>query len=844
MAYNPGAIEPKWQAYWERHQTFLAAIDPARPKFYALDMFPYPSGAGLHVGHPEGYTATDILCRYKRMRGFNVLHPMGWDAYGLPAERYAMRTGIHPAVTTEHNIENFRRQVKRLGFAYDWSRELATTDPEFVRWTQWMFLQIYERGLAYQAEVPVNWCPAQNTVLANEEVRDGRYVETGDPVVRRLMRQWMLRITSYADRLLDDLEGLDWPESVKAMQRNWIGRSEGAKITFPVVGGANSLTVFTTRPETLFGATYCVIAPEHALLPGIVAPEARESVGTYVQRAQALGEVARSDAARTKTGIFTGAWVRNPADGRHLPIWVADYVLAGYGTGAIMSVPGHDVRDHEFARTFGLPIIQVVDAGNGRDVTDAAFDGDGVMINSDFLDGLTVNEAKRAIVQWLVRQGAGAAKVTYRLRDWLFSRQRYWGEPIPVLHLANGSVVPLPEDSLPLLPPELHDYKPAESGEPPLARATDWLRTTVPGTDIPAIRETNTMPQWAGSCWYYLRFLDPHNGQALIDPNVEKYWMPVDIYVGGAEHAVLHLLYARFWHKVLYDIGVVSTKEPFRKLFNQGMILAFSYRDAAGRYYERADVDERAGRYYVGMAEVHRQIEKMSKSRLNVVNPDEVVGEYGADAMRLYEMFMGPLDSAKPWQMSGVSGVRRFLDRAWRIVCSEDDTLQPTVQEVPAPDNLLRLHHKTVAAVTQDIEELRFNTAIARLMELANALTVATVRPRETVETFVLLLAPFAPHIAEELWCRLGHQSTLAYVAWPEFDPVLAQGDRQEYVVQVNGKVRHRFQAVAGLGPAALVAAAKADPQVAALLWNKAIEREVVIPGRLVNFVVRDLLPA
>ncbi len=840
MTYDPRSIEPKWQAYWEENQTFRADIDPMKKKFYALDMFPYPSGAGLHVGHPEGYTATDILCRYKRMNGFNVLHPMGWDSYGLPAERYAMRTGIQPAVTTRHNIENFRRQVRRLGFSYDWSRELATTDPRYVRWTLWIFLKLFERGLAYQAEVPVNWCPAQNTVLANEEVKEGKYVETGDPVVRGLMRQWMLRITTYADRLLDDLEDLDWPESVKAMQRNWIGRSEGAEISFLVEGDVGNLIVFTTRPDTVFGATYCVVAPEHKLLPAIVAPDARETVDAYVRHAEMLGEAARTDAGRDKTGVFTGAYVRSPASGQRLPIWVADYVLGTYGTGAIMAVPGHDARDHEFARAFGLPIIQVVNPGDGRDVTDAAYDGDGVMVNSSFLDGMTVAEAKRAIIEWLERHGAGAAKVTYRLRDWLFSRQRYWGEPIPVLHLADGSVVPLPEDSLPLLPPELDDYKPAAGGEPPLARAADWVRTTVPGTDIPAMRETNTMPQWAGSCWYYLRFLDPHNNCALVDPAIEKYWMPVDIYVGGAEHAVLHLLYARFWHKVLYDIGVVSTKEPFRKLFNQGMILAFSYRDAAGLYYEPAQVAERDGRYFVGTTEVHRRVEKMSKSRFNVVNPDDVVEEYGADAMRLYEMFMGPLDAAKPWQMAGVSGVRRFLDCAWRIVCGEDGALHPKVQEVAAHKNLLRLCHKTVGAVTGDIEALSFNTAIARLMEMANALTEAAVRPREVVEAFVLLLAPFAPHLAEELWGKLGHQGTLAYSPWPSFDPALAQDESREYVVQVNGKLRHRFRAKEGLDTEMLIAVAKAEPQVIALLRGKVIVKEIAIPGRLANFVVRE----
>jgi leucyl-tRNA synthetase len=839
MAYDPKSLEPKWQAYWDENQTFKAQIDWSKPKFYALDMFPYPSGSGLHVGHPEGYTATDILSRYKRMNGFNVLHPMGWDSFGLPAERYAMRSGIHPAVTTKRNIENFRRQVKRLGFSYDWNRELDTTDPEYVRWTQWIFLKLYERGLAYQAEVAVNWCPAQGTVLANEEVKDGRYVETGDPVVRRLMRQWMLGITSYAARLLDDLDGLDWPESVKSMQRNWIGRSEGAEIRFPVVDGPGTLTIFTTKPETLFGATYCVLAPEHALLPSIVTPEEHESVETYIHQAETLSEATRSDYGREKTGCFTGAFVRNPANGGHLPVWVADYVLGVYGTGAIMAVPGHDTRDQEFARAFNLPIVRVVDTSDVPDDPAGAYEG-GVMVNSGFLDGMTAAEAKYAIIAWLEQHGVGTAKVTYRLRDWLFSRQRYWGEPIPALRLADGSVMPIPEDNLPLLPPELHDYKPAESGEPPLARAVNWVRTAVPGTDIPAMRETNTMPQWAGSCWYYLRFLDPHNNQALVNPVAEKYWMPVDIYIGGAEHAVLHLLYARFWHKVLYDIGVVSTTEPFLKLFNQGMILAYSYRDRDGRYHEPDQVTEQGGRYYADGVEVQRQLEKMSKSRFNVVNPDDVVAEHGADSMRLYEMFMGPLSAAKPWQTAGVIGVRRFLDRAWRVVCGEKDVLQPAIQDVPAPDDLLRLRHKTVAAVTRDIEALSFNTAIARLMELANALTVATIRPREIVETFVLLLAPFAPHIAEELWSKLGHQGTLAYAAWPGFDPALAQDECQEYVVQVNGKVRHRFRAIAGLDATALTERAKADPHVVSLLRGKTTLNEIAIPGRLVNFVVRD----
>ncbi|UWU12776.1 leucine--tRNA ligase [Rhizobium sullae] len=837
MPYDPRAIEPKWQALWAEHHTFRAEIDPAKPKFYALDMFPYPSGAGLHVGHPLGYTATDILCRYKRMKGFNVLHPMGWDSFGLPAERHAMRTGVHPAITTKRNIETFRGQVQRLGFSYDWSRELATTDPSYVRWTQWIFLKLFERGLAYQTEMAVNWCPAQNAVLADEEVKDGRYVETGDPVVRRKMRQWMLRITAYADRLLEGLDDLDWPESLKAMQRNWIGRSEGAKITFPIDDGGGTIITFTTRPETLFGATYIVLAPEHPLLVTMTMPAARAAVAAYVAKAEALQETERVDAGREKTGVFTGTYAINPVTNARLPIWVADYVLADYGTGALMAVPGHDVRDHAFATTHGLPIVRVI-AGDG-DVDKAADDGDRQMVNSGFLDHLGVLEARQAMIAWLRANGLGSAKITYRLRDWLFSRQRYWGEPIPVLHLADGSVMPLPEECLPLLPPELDDYAPTADGEPPLARAEDWVRTTVPGTDFPAWRETNTMPQWAGSCWYYLRFLDQHNERELVAKEAERYWMPVDLYVGGAEHAVLHLLYARFWHKVLYDIGVVSTEEPFQRLFNQGMILAHSYRDAAGRYCEPAVVVERHGRWFAGSTEVHRAIEKMSKSRLNVVNPDHVVDEFGADALRLYEMFMGPLDATKPWQTSGVNGVRRFLDRAWRIVCDETDILHPAVRDETADPNILRLRHQTVKSVTEDIEAMRFNTAIARLMELSNALAAPDVRPRDVVETFVLLLSPFAPHIAEELWGKFGHKETLAFVPWPGFDPELVHEETREYVVQINGKVRHRFTATAEMGDG-LLAAARSEPEVMALLADREIVREIVVQGRLVNFVVRE----
>ena len=841
MSYDPTSIEPKWQRYWEQNATFRVEIDLSKPKLYVLDMFPYPSGAGLHVGHPEGYTATDIFCRYKRMRGFNVLHPMGWDAFGLPAERYAMRTGVHPSITTRSNIETFRGQIKRLGFSYDWSRELSTTDPEFVRWTQWIFLKLYERGLAYQAEVAVNWCPAQNTVLANEEVKDGRYVETGDLVERRLMRQWMLRITAYADRLLDDLQDLDWPEGIKAMQRNWIGRSEGADVSFRVDRSSESFNVFTTRPDTLFGATYCVLAPEHPIVDRITTDRQRAVVDAYRTRTAAESDFQRSDQSREKTGVFTGAHAINPVNAERIPIWIADYVLLSYGTGAIMAVPAHDQRDHEFAAKFDLRIVQVIAPPNPVDIGRQAYDGDGVAINSAFLDGLGVAEAKERILQWLEEKGLGSRRVQYRLRDWLFSRQRYWGEPIPVLHRADGSILPLPEDALPLLPPELDDYRPTASGEPPLARAERWVKTTDPSSGAPAWRETNTMPQWAGSCWYYLRFIDPKNDKALVDLEKERYWMPVDLYVGGAEHAVLHLLYARFWHKLLYDIGAVSTKEPFRKLFNQGMILAFSYRDASGKYHEPEQVVHAGGMFFVDGVEAEQQIEKMSKSRFNVVNPDEIVKEFGADSMRLYEMFMGPLDVAKPWQTAGVAGVRRFLNRAWRLICDEDDAEDIERIGDAAPDRqLASLLHRTIASVTDDIENLRFNTAIAKLMELVNALTPMPQRPRAILETFVLLLSPFAPHIAEELWSKLGHRTSLAYEPWPVADPVLANAQElQEYPVQINGKLRARVTASPQLERDELLAVVKGNSEVQRLLAAVTIVREVVVPGRLVNFVVK-----
>ena len=839
MVYDPKRIEPKWQRYWHENATFGTNEDHSKPKFYVLDMFPYPSGEGLHVGHPEGYTATDIIARYKRMRGFNVLHPMGWDAYGLPVERYAVRTGVHPSITTKKNIANFKSQVQRLGFSYDWNRELSTTDPDFVRWTQWIFLKLYERGLAYQAEVPVNWCPAQGTVLANEEVKDGKYVETGEPVERRLMRQWMLRITAYADRLLDDLDELDWPDGIKAMQRNWIGRSEGAEITFAIESTNELLTVYTTRPETIWGTTFLVLSPEHPLASIITTSAQRDAVDTYLARAASLSDIEKLQ-ERAKTGAFTGAYAVNPATGAPIPVWIADYVLMGYGSGVIMAVPAHDGRDHAFARTFGLPIVSIIAPPKGGNIQKGAWEGGGRLINSGAWTGLDAPAAKKAAIAWLEEQGIGQGRTQYRLRDWLFSRQRYWGEPFPILHRSDGAIVPLPEDSLPILAPELDDYKPTEAGDPPLARATEWVRTSDPTSGLAALRETNTMPQWAGSCWYYLRFADPDNRQAPIAPEKEKYWLPVDLYVGGAEHAVLHLLYARFWHKVLYDIGIVSTKEPFQKLFNQGMILAFSYSDASGKYYRPDEVSERDGQWFAGDKSVKQQIEKMSKSKFNVVNPDEIIDIFGADSMRLYEMFMGPLDVAKPWQMSGVAGVSRFLHRVWRIVTDGKDGLSGQICEIEPPAKITRLMHKTIRSVGEDIEAMRFNTAISKLMEMSNALIALERKPRSVVEVFVLLLAPFAPHICEELWTLMGRKTSIAYEPWPSFDPALAADERREYVVQINGKLRHKILAAPGLSADALLDVARVDPRVTASLEGKQIVKEITVPDRLVNFVVRD----
>ncbi len=843
MSYDPSSLEPRWQEFWDEHKTFRAVEDPDKPKYYVLDMFPYPSGSGLHVGHPEGYTATDIVARYKRMCGFSVLHPMGWDAFGLPAERAAVRESVHPAEITRRNTDNFRRQIKRLGFSYDWDREINTSEPDYYRWTQWIFLRLHERGLAYQAEVPVNWCPALGTVLANEEVSpEGTYKETGDVVEKRMMRQWMLRITAYADRLLDDLEDLDWPEPVKKMQRDWIGRSDGAEIRFSVEGSAENFSVFTTRPDTLFGATYCVLAPEHPLVAGITTAAKRAAVEEYVERSSRRSERDRRADAKEKTGVFTGAYAVNPINDQPLPIWIADYVLAGYGTGAIMAVPGHDERDHAFATAFDLPIIPVVRSPEGPvpDVVDSAFTGDGVACNSGEYDDLPTAEVKARVVEHLEGSGAAEPQVQYALRDWLFSRQRYWGEPFPLLKRGDGEAVPLPDDALPVTLPHLSEFRPTDDGRPPLARAEDWLEVEHPDTGELLQRETNTMPQWAGSCWYYLRFVDARNEQAPWAPEKEQYWMPVDLYIGGTEHAVLHLLYARFWHKVLYDLKLVSTREPFQKLFNQGMIRAYSYKDEDGRYYHEDGVEQRGDAYFAKESgvQVSTQIEKMSKSKLNVVNPDDVIDAHGADAMRLYEMFMGPLEMAKPWQTNGIEGIRRFLNRVWRLFFDDEDQLHGGVDDSEPDQDMEKLRHGTIAAVTDDLDNLRFNTAISRMMEFVNGMNQSVRRPRTVMEDFVKLLAPFAPHLGEELWKRLGHEETVAYVPWPTHDPSVLVEDTVTLPVQVNGKVRARLEVPEDLDEEAAVALASEASGVQKHLSGKQIRKIIYRPGRMLNLVV------
>ena len=802
MSYNHKEIEKKWQKYWAKNNCFNTLDDPNKEKFYALDMFPYPSGQGLHVGHPEGYTATDILSRMKRAQGYNVLHPMGWDAFGLPAEQYALDTGNDPAEFTKKNIETFRRQINSLGFSYDWNREINTTDPEYYKWTQWIFTKLYEKGLAYEAEVAVNWVPELGTVISNEEVIDGKSERGGYDVVRRPMRQWMLKITAYADRLLEDLELVDWPESIKDMQRNWIGRSEGANVTFKVAGTEESFTVFTTRPDTLFGATYTVLAPELELVKKITTPEQTAAVEAYIEETSKKSDLNRTDLAKEKTGVFTGAYAINPVNGQEIPIWIGDYVLASYGTGAIMAVPAHDERDYEFAKTFGIDILPVIAGGH---ITTEAYTGDGPHINSDFLNGLNKAEAIAKMNEWLEENHVGKKEVSYRLRDWLFSRQRYWGEPIPVIHWEDGTTTTVPESELPLRLPVTSDIRPSGTGESPLANIDEWVNVVDPETGMKGKRETNTMPQWAGSSWYYLRFIDPHNKNEIADFEKLKRWLPVDIYIGGAEHAVLHLLYARFWHKFLYDIGVVPTKEPFQKLYNQGMILG-------------------------------ENNEKMSKSRGNVVNPDDVVAKYGADTLRLYEMFMGPLDASIAWNENGLEGSRKFLDRVWRLIVDEEGKMRDRITTIN-DGRLTKVYHQTVKKVTEDMANLHFNTAISQLMVFVNEANKVDALPYEYVEGFVQLLAPIAPHIGEELWQILGNEESLTYVPWPTYDEAALVEDEVEVVFQVNGKLRGKQNVARGLSKEELEQIAMNHEAVKEFIEGKTVRKVIAVPDKLVNIV-------
>lgn len=806
MRYDFHTIEKKWQAYWNEHQSFRTEETDDKPKYYVLDMFPYPSGSGLHVGHLEGYTATDIIARYKRSQGHNVLHPMGWDAFGLPAEQFAIKTGTHPKVITEKNVSSFKETLQRMGFSYDWNREINTTDPSYFTWTQWIFLQMLDRGLAYTSEVDVNWCEELKTVLANEEVDEK--IADGLTVVRKPLRQWVLKITAYAERLLEDLDEVDWPENVKQMQRNWIGRSEGVEIDFELPCHKTTIRVYTTRPDTLFGATYLVVSPEHPMAEKLATAQQLVEVKKYIEQAKLKTELERTGLQKEKTGVFTGSYAVNPANGEALPVWISDFVLISYGTGAIMSVPAHDGRDWEFAKKFNLPIVEVIKSPH--DVQEAVFEEkESVCVNSSndeiSLDGLTFENAFGVMADWLEKKGKGKKTVNYKLRDWIFSRQRYWGEPIPVKHYEDGSL--RPETDLPLTLPDIEAYQPTTTGESPLANITDWLH----GVDEHGTfrRETNTMPQWAGSCWYYLRFIDPENPENLVDQAKEQYWMNVDLYVGGAEHAVLHLLYARFWHKVLYDLGVVSTKEPFRKLFNQGMILG-------------------------------EDNEKMSKSRGNVIPADQVLNDYGADAIRLYEMFLGPLEQVKPWNTHGIEGVSRFLARVWRLVYPEADS-PVSVTEEPLPENIQRTMHKTIKKVTEDTDQLKFNTAIAEMMVLVNELHKAECRNRIAVETLLLLLSPYAPHICEELWEAIGHDSGITATSWPVFDPALAADEEVTIAVQVNGKLRGRVTAPAKSSKEVLLEKARNDAGVQKFLQGMTVVKEIVVPDRLVNLVVKPM---
>lgn len=806
MAYNHEVIERKWQHYWKEHKTFKTTEDPVKDKYYVLDMFPYPSGQGLHVGHPEGYTATDIMARMKRMQNKNVLHPIGWDAFGLPAEQYALKTGHNPKDFTAQNIKNFKRQIQSLGFSYDWDRELNTTDPSYYKWTQWIFEQLYKKGLAYEDEIMVNWAPdfMGGTVVSNEEVIDGKTERGGYPVYRVPMRQWVLKITAYADRLIDDLDDLDWPENVKDMQRNWIGRSRGASVDFKVADSDQKIEVFTTRPDTLFGATYLVLSPEHELVDQITTADHKDEVAAYKEKVARKSDLERTDLNKDKSGVFTGAYAINPMTEQLVPVWIGDYVLTSYGTGAIMAVPGHDQRDYEFAQKLDLPIIPVI-KGEGMDLEKEAFAGDGVHINSGFMDGMDKPTAIKAAIDWLTEHKAGHEKVNYRLRDWIFSRQRYWGEPIPVIHWEDGETTLVPEDELPLKLPAAKNIEPSGTGESPLANLDDWVNV-VDENGRKGKRETNTMPQWAGSSWYYLRYIDPHNDEMIADPEKSKYWMPVDLYVGGAEHAVLHLLYARFWHKVLYDLGVVNTKEPFQKLVNQGMILGTNH-------------------------------EKMSKSKGNVINPDDIVNEYGADTLRVYEMFMGPIDAAKPWNTEGIAGAYRWLDRVWRLMIDENNHLRDRVTTFN-DGKLDKIYNETVKVVSEDLEQMRFNVAISQMMVFVNEAYKADALPIDYMKGFVQLLSPIAPHITEELWSLLGNDDTIAYSTWPTYDPEKLVEAEVEMVVQVNGKVRDHIKVAQGASKEEAEEVAKASEKVQAAIEGKDIRKVIVVPNRILNIVV------
>ncbi len=840
-SYPFSETEPKWQKYWAENKTFAVTEDPSFPKerrAYVLDMFPYPSGAGLHVGHPEGYTATDIYCRYLRMNGFNVLHPMGFDSFGLPAENYAIQTGTHPAITTEKNINTFRRQIRSLGFCYDWDREISTCDPAYYHWTQWIFEKLYEKGLAYESQAPINWCPHCKTGLANEEVKEGKCDRCGAQVEKRNIRQWVLKITAYAQRLLDDLDLVDWPESVKLMQRNWIGKSEGASVLFQVKGLENDpdgkLEVFTTRCDTLFGATYMVISPEHPLVAKLTTKENEQAVKDYVSQAAKKSDLDRTDLAKEKTGVFSGSYAINPVNGKEIPIWIADYVLISYGTGAIMAVPAHDTRDWEFAKKFNLPIIEVLKSE--VDVQQQAWTEDGTHVNSGFLDGLNKADAIEKMIEFLEERKIGHKMINFKLRDWIFSRQRYWGEPIPLIHCPHCGTVLVPEEELPLTLPEVKSYQPSGTGESPLANIDSWVNCKCPKCGAPAKRETNTMPQWGGSCWYYLRYIDPKNDKAFVDPVKEKYWMPVDLYIGGTEHAVLHLLYARFWHKVLFDLGLVSTPEPFARLVNQGMITSFAYQKPNKSLVPADQVIEKEPGIFVDKESgevLERVIAKMSKSLKNVINPDEVIAQYGADTMRMYEMFMGPLQVSKPWSTTGIAGVWRFIDRLWRLADEKPLT------EDKAPADILKSLHKTIKKVTEDTSTLNFNTAISQMMVYINDLSKLDTLPREAWEPMILMLAPYAPHLAEELWAKAGHEPSVANVSWPKYKEELTIDAEVQIVCQINGKVRAKLMLSKDASKEEIIAAAKENDNVKKYLEGATIVKEIVVPGKLVSFVVK-----